>query len=220
MTASQTQEPTTSSALRVALICFFAVGIVLTSAADYIGAGIEVVNHETTVRAGSSPTVIVWSIASLFMLALFLRYTRRPNPMTRLKWVRRVTAFALDFVAYLTSVAGLFALMPLVVEAKRVGQFHWSFSRTFLVWQDWFSMGLSTCVVLLLFLVYIAWPILHETQTVGGYVMRVAVVKDGPGTRSLRRCMVVALWYLLDIWASLFGWSLVERAGYKAVVVR
>jgi hypothetical protein len=137
-----------------------------------------------------------------------------------LKWGRRLAAFALDIVAYLTSVAGLFALMPLVVEAKRVGQFRWSFSRTFVVWQDWFSLGLSTCVVLLLFLVYIAWPILHETQTVGGCVMRVAVVRDAPGTRSSRRWIVVALWYLLDIWVSLFGRSLLERAGYKAVMVR
>jgi hypothetical protein len=221
MAVRQIVESSTSSALRVALACLCAGGVIVTVAAEYVGAGIETANGETTVRAASSPKTIIWSLVALSALTIFLRLARRSIPGPPLKWFRRVIACALDIVVYSTSVGGLFALVPLVVEAKRVGQFHWSFSRSFLVWQDWFSIGVPTFAILLSFVVYLAWPIVHERQTVGGYIMRVGFVRNGQSSRSFgRSIVVVALCYVVDLWASFFGWSLLERVGYKAVKVR
>ena len=221
MAARPILEASTSSALRVALACLCAGGVIVTVVEEYVGAGIETANGETTVRAASSPTTIIWSLVALSALTIFLRLARRPIPGTPVKWVRRVIACALDIVVYVTSVGGLLALIPLLVEAKRVGQFHWSFSRSFLVWQDWFSIGIPTFAILLSFVVYLGWPVVHGKQTVGGYIMRVGFVINGHRSRSVSRSIaIVALCYVVDLWASLFGWCLLERVGYKAVKVR
>jgi hypothetical protein len=217
----QPSEPATPLVLRVALALFCLAGFIINNEAGYVGTGIESSSRSgTTVSAGATPVVIVWCLVGVLTLSLFLRRAQKPAPISKLSWWRRVGAFVLDLVALVTATAGLCALLPLAVEACRVGQFHWRFSRDFVVWQDWLSIPPSTSAALLLFLLYMAWPIFSGTQTVGGYVMRVAVVRIAPGRPSFRRCVIVAVFYLLDIWGCLFGWSLLERAGFKAVTVR
>jgi len=106
-------------------------GLIVTVAAEYVGAGFESANGETTVRAASSPMTIIWSLIALSAWKTFLRLAPYPETGTPLRWIRRVSAFVLDVVAFVTSVGGLLALIPLVVEAMRVGHFHWSFRGAF-----------------------------------------------------------------------------------------
>jgi uncharacterized RDD family membrane protein YckC len=133
-------------------------------------------NGITTVSAASSPVALTWSVLGLSLFTLLMT-TRQSAALAGVPaWWRRVVAFLIDFHFSAITLAGLSAIVPLAVEARRTGQFAWSYQRHYSAATD---LAVDIPLVLLfmaaLFL-YFVIPLIKGRQTLGCFMMRTKIV--------------------------------------------
>lgn len=168
--------------LRRGLITMLVLFLPLESILDVSQAGFsysqDLTHHTVSVSAGTHPGLILWALAALF---LFFGILRREEPIRNLQapsMKRRVWAFCLDFIFYIGAVAPLLALIPLFLEAHRLGHFEWEFARDYSVPLDWLAWPL-VLVMMLGMVPYFAYPLTRGKATAGSYLLRLLVVEKG-----------------------------------------
>lgn len=159
-----------------------AVGLVLSLVGEYflhlpnllIGFTYKQTNDEIEVSAGSHPAAILWAVLVIFVYILILKQ-RVPSESTgEASLIRRFLAFLIDFSVVLIATSSIDTIIPLAVEARRIGHFEWSFQRDYSVSSDsiFFPLVLLSFVEMFFYYLY---PLTKSKQTIGDYVMRLKV---------------------------------------------
>jgi hypothetical protein len=192
--------------------------------ANWVGISIEQSQGSVRVSAASSPLVLFWSA---FMLGCILavgraKYTMRPA--RRASRIKRTTALYLDLFLFLGNAAGILALAQLISEAIRTSRFEWQFERDYTVWQDYAVVYPAIAAALAGLAIYKAWPIRNRRQTIGGFLLHIAVIYEGAGQPSWPNALK-AEWLdfeeTLESWIPLFKRKLplLSKVGCAAVTV-
>jgi hypothetical protein len=125
----------------------------------------------------------------------------------------------IDFVLLMPSTVGVVTLVPLGAEALRSGHFEWRFERDYALWQDQLVMSVGVVLFMALFLVYRAWAIRNGVQTIGGFLMRVAIVVGNREVPSWGRALKAAAWDAFEL-PSLTLFERLSGLGCRAVMVK
>jgi uncharacterized RDD family membrane protein YckC len=142
---------------------------------DQIGFGSHESGDKVEVSAGSHPAAIVWAVLVICLYVVLLKKDVRAKPVGPASMVRRFLSLLIDFFIVVIATSSVVALIPLEVEARRVGHFEWSFARNYMVSTDSVITPLALLGLIELFL-YVVYPLTRGKQTIGQYVMRVKVL--------------------------------------------
>ncbi len=163
------------------LLRIFATGLVIFQIARiYIVPGAGVGGHyewqdgATTISAVSSPMALVWAVLGTLLFVTLMTLRLSTVDVGVPSWSRRVTAFLIDFHFAGATLAGVSAMVDLLVEATRTGDFAWHFERHYAVATDLFAIPLTLIYLAVLFL-YFCFPLTRGRQTVGCFLMRTMV---------------------------------------------
>lgn len=157
------------------------VGLLLTLIACFylpgnqIGFSYHQHNDEIEVSAGSHPAVIAWALLVACFFLLLLYKSPGTEAVGPASMTRRALSFLIDFFIFVMAVSSVTAIIPLAVEAHRVGHFEWSFARDFEVPTD-SIISLLTFMFLIVFFLYAVYPLTKGKQTIGEYTMRIKVL--------------------------------------------
>jgi len=124
------------------------------------------------VAAGSHPVLLAWSVGGIGLFAVLLKLEAKESPDGIPSGWRRFGAFLIDFWFSIAILAPFGGLVPLLIEAKRTGQFSWHFVRDYSVPNDEILIPLVLITLALMFL-YFAWPLTRGKQTVGSFIVRI-----------------------------------------------
>ena len=132
-------------------------------------------NGVATISAGSSPKALLWSALGIIFYALLMKLRPFAPREGVPAWWRRAVAFVLDFQFGLITLSGLFALIPLAIEAARTGRFAWNYERHYTVMTD-VVIGIPMAFISMgaLFL-YFVFPLTRGRQTFGCFVTGIKV---------------------------------------------
>jgi uncharacterized RDD family membrane protein YckC len=185
------------------IVCFYLPG-------NQIGYGYHRIDDKVDVSAGSHPALIVWAVLAACFYVLLLRKSPRAEAVGPASMTRRALSFLIDFLVFVMAVSSVTALIPLAVEAHRVGHFEWSFARDFEVPTDSINTPLTFLFLIALFL-YVAYPLTKGKQTIGDYTMRIKVLPPfGVEGKFTWREAVKRTWYSL-MGACLWPYTLLEK---------
>jgi uncharacterized RDD family membrane protein YckC len=132
-------------------------------------------NGNAQIRAGTHPIMVVWAVLGICLFGLLMWRKECLEVAGVPGWSRRIIAFLIDFYFGLITLSGLGALIPLLLEAVRTGQFAWTFQRRYAVNTDIIVSLPLVLVSMGLFVLYFAVPLTRGRQTVGCFVMRTKV---------------------------------------------
>src|ERR1700679_3189360 len=79
------------------------------------------------VSAGTHPALLVWAAFVLCFFVFLLKRRITTNLVGNAGLIRRVLAYMIDFLIVVVTTSCVIAIIPLSVEAHRVGHFEWSF---------------------------------------------------------------------------------------------
>ncbi len=142
-----------------------------------IGSFTEVRQGVTHVSAGTSPLAILMSVIGLVVYGVLPNTPANVENFSVAPLWRRAAAFVVDFWFVVFTLGGLSGWVVLLLEANRTGNFRWYFERDYLVPSDGASiflvfMGLAALVA------YFLFPLMRRSQTVGGWIFRLATVNS------------------------------------------
>lgn len=188
--------------LRAGAFVYVCLAIVrlLISRARYIGYSLWSSDGKTTVTVGSDPILIAWAVGGILIFVVLMRARPRTVIEGQPGRVRRLVSHLIDFVFSLMIFSALSSLVPLLVEAKRLGRFAWSFQRFYATDFDTFLGTPLVFGVMALMVCYGALPLTRGTQTLGGFIMRIKMTspfgREGclPFRAALRRIWWEFLW--------------------------
>ena len=150
------------------IACFYLPG-------NQIGFSYHQHNDEIEVSAGSHPAVIAWAMLVACFYILLQKKSARAPAVAPASMTRRALSFLIDFFILVMAVSSVTAIIPLAIEAHRVGHFEWSFARNFEVPTDSINTPL-TFLFLIAFFLYAVYPLTKGKQTIGDYTMRIKVL--------------------------------------------
>jgi uncharacterized RDD family membrane protein YckC len=172
-------------------------------------------SDKVEVSAGSHPAVIVWAVLVICLYFALLYRNLHTELVGPAKMWRRTLSFLIDFLVVVLATSSITALIPLEVEARRVGHFEWSFARDYIVSSDSVILPLALLALIELFL-YAVYPLTKGKQTIGEYVMRIKVIPPfGVNGRFTWEAAVKRVWYSF-LGASLWPytvWKKLDRNG-------
>ena len=142
-----------------------------------IGSFTEVKNGVTHVSAGTSPLAILMSVVGLVVYCILLNTRVRVENFSVAPLWRRAAAFVVDFWFAVFTLGALFGFVDVFLEASRTGIFRWHFQRDYLVSADGASV-VFVFVGLAAFVAYFLLPLMRRSQTVGGWIFRLATVNS------------------------------------------
>ena len=93
------------------------------SSTSIVGDSVVVRDSTVVVKAGTTPLAVFWSLAGILLYFTLLSQKQESISVGTPSWWRRVAAFLLDFYYSLFVIAGIWALVPLGLEASRTGRF-------------------------------------------------------------------------------------------------
>jgi uncharacterized RDD family membrane protein YckC len=185
------------------MIVFVGIGVVLTIQSEQIGFSGSSGNGKSEISVGSDPIFLVWSAVAIVLFAI-LQITGRSIAIDGTpSLIRRAAAFLIDFWFSLAILSSTSSLVPLGIEAKRVGHFSWHFERSYAVGTDELVAVIALFDLLLMFL-YFLLPLTRGKQTEGCFLMGIKVTPpfgdDGRFTlREAARRTGYELWGMLKM---------------------
>jgi hypothetical protein len=140
-----------------------------------IGFGYYQNTDGTEVSAGTHPAALVWAALVICLYVFLMKKQTHANSAGHAGLIRRFFAYVIDLLVVIGATSCIAALIPLGMEAHRVGHFEWSFQRNYTVSSD--ATVISPLVVLsfIELFFYFAYPLTKGTQTIGEYIMRIKV---------------------------------------------
>ena len=160
-----------------------------------IGYNAESRDGASRVSAGTTPLVIVLSLAGLVLSCVLLNTKVQSRDFHVVPMWRRAAAFVLDFWYALVTLSGLFGTVHVLLEGARTGTFQWHFQRDYSVPAD--SAGVALVFLQLGVVVgYFLLPLMRRGQTVGCWIFRLVTVNaDGyvvylPFSTAMRRLLM------------------------------
>jgi uncharacterized RDD family membrane protein YckC len=185
------------------MIVFVGIGVALTIQSEQIGFSGSSGNGKSEISVGSDPIFLVWSAVAIVLFAI-LQITGRSIAIDGTpSLIRRAAAFLIDFWFSLAILSSTSSLVPLGIEAKRVGHFSWHFERSYAVGTDELVAVIALFDLLLMFL-YFLLPLTRGKQTEGCFLMGIKVTPpfgdDGRFTlREAARRTGYELWGMLKM---------------------
>jgi uncharacterized RDD family membrane protein YckC len=162
------------------------------------------------VSAGTHPAVIVWAVLVIFLYFALLSRNVHTELVGPAKMWRRSLSVLIDFSVVVLATSSVSALIPLEVEARRVGHFEWSFARDYMVSSDSVLWPLTFLALIELFL-YAVYPLTKGKQTIGEYVMRIKVLPPfGVDGRFTSDAAMKRVWYSF-LGAGLWPYTLAKK---------
>jgi hypothetical protein len=159
---------------------------------ETIGAFTEIRDGTTNVTSATSPQALLMGIGGLAVYCVVLNVPVKGQEFRVAPTWRRAAAFVVDFWFAIFTLGALFGFIDVVLEAARTGIFQWHFHRDYLVATDGVSLAL-VFVGLAAFVAYFLLPLMRRGQTVGCWILRLAIVNlDGcvvylPFSTAMRR---------------------------------
>ena len=142
-----------------------------------IGGFTEITGRATHVAAGTNPQSILMSLLGLVVYCILVNTRVKEQEFRIAPLWRRAAAFAVDFWFTMSTMGALFGFADILLEANRTGVFRWHFQRDYLVASD----GASVAFVfagLAAFAAYFLLPLMRRSQTLGGWIFRLATVNS------------------------------------------
>ena len=128
---------------------------------------------EVSVR--SHPALLVLAAFIICLYSVLLKQHVSIVFVGKAGLTRRFFACFLDFFAVVAVTLCISLIIPLTLEACRVGHFSWSFRRDYGIPTDPYVFFSSVPLTFLALILYSAYPLTQGKQTVGDYVMRIKV---------------------------------------------
>jgi len=167
-------------------------------------------SDKVEVSAGSHPAVIVWAVLVICLYFALLYRNLHTELVGPAKMWRRTLSFLIDFLVVVLATSSITALIPLEVEARRVGHFEWSFARDYMVSSDSALWPLAF-LALIEFFLYAVYPLTRGKQTIGEYVMRIKVLPPfGVDGRFTWNAAMRRVWYSF-LGAGLWPYTLAKK---------
>jgi uncharacterized RDD family membrane protein YckC len=167
-------------------------------------------SDKVEVSAGSNPAVIVWAVLVICLYIALLKSSASTELVGPAKMLRRALSFQIDFLVFVLASSAISALIPLEVEARRVGHFEWSFARDYMVSSDSVIWPLAF-LALIEFFLYAVYPLTKGKQTIGEYVMRIKVLPPfGVAGRFTWDAAMKRVWYSF-LGAGLWPYTLAKK---------
>ena len=139
------------------------------------GFGGEWSADKVVVSVSSDPILLPWTALGVLGFCVIMRRRGAPRVVGVPGWGRRVAALFVDRYFATLILENIAALILLALEARRTGQFAWSFERHYAVNTDYFvGVPIELLSMALLFL-YFALPLMRGKQTVGCFVLRITI---------------------------------------------
>jgi uncharacterized RDD family membrane protein YckC len=131
----------------------------------------------TTVSAGTTPQVILVSLLFAGFYWLLVSSRVEIGQLRVASMWSRVAAFVVDMWFALFTLACLFGIVPLLLEAAHTGVFQWHFERHYAVAAD--AAGIVLVLVsLTAFAGYFLLPLFRGSPTIGCWIFRLAIVNS------------------------------------------
>jgi uncharacterized RDD family membrane protein YckC len=106
---------------------------------------------------------------------------------------RRFIAFWADLIIAMMTVAPILGIIPMFVEWRRTGEFHWTFERTTSATGDALQAALLVTATFAALLLYHAVALSRQRPSPGACIMGYRVVPDDGTTLTLKRSILRSL---------------------------
>jgi uncharacterized RDD family membrane protein YckC len=142
-----------------------------------IGSFTEVKNGVTYVSAATNPLAILMSVTGLVVYFILLNARVKVENFSIAPMWKRAAAFVVDFWFAAFTLAALFGFFDILLEASRTGVFRWHYQRDYLVASDRATIAFVVAG-LAAFVAYFLLPLMRCSQTIGGWIFRLATLNS------------------------------------------
>jgi hypothetical protein len=142
---------------------------------DSVGFGYYQSGDRIEVNASTHPAALVWAAVAICLYIALLKTRSRIRLVGHAGLIRRFLSNMIDGTIVIGGTSCVAAIIPLAIEAHRVGHFEWSFQRDYIVSTDSVVMVPLVLFSLMDLFFYFVYPLAKGKQTIGEYVTRVKV---------------------------------------------